>query len=113
MRKDALAFLPIALLIFSFFATAGSKASGQVSTGPASDTVKFTQYSDENVALKAVKAGDIDVYLYRIPLEQLSDVEKDPSLTVYDRDAGSYGLLINPAPSNDSNVLNPFQFREV
>jgi len=114
MRKEILAALPICLLILSAFANLGAPAYSQAPVkGPNVDSVKFTQYSDENIALKAVKAGDIDAYLYRIPLEIVSDVKKDPSLTVYDRDAGSFGLLLNPAPSRDANVLNPFQFREV
>jgi len=115
MRKGILAILPIGLLIFAAFASLGAPAYSQTSTtkGPNVDSVRFTQYSDENIALKAVKAGDIDAYFYRIPLEIVSDVKKDPDLTVYDRDAGSFGLLLNPAPSRDTSVLNPFQLKDV
>ncbi len=34
-------------------------------------------------------------------------------MKVYDRIAGSFGLLLNPAPSKDNNSINPFQFRQV
>src|ERR671920_1541631 len=35
------------------------------------------------------------------------------TLNVYDKTAGSLGLFVNPAPAADSNILNPFQFKEV
>jgi peptide/nickel transport system substrate-binding protein len=114
MRKGILAALPICLLILSAFVNLGVPAFSQTSLkGPNVESVKFTLYSDENIALKAVKAGDIDAYFYRIPLEIVSDVKKDPGLAVYDRDAGSFGLLLNPAPSKDGSMLNPFQFKDV
>lgn len=105
----------LCLLVFSFVSSTclSNPAYGQSQKGPVPDSVKFTQYSDENIALKAVKSGDIDAYLYRIPIELVGDAKKDPGLAVYDRDAGSFGLLMNPAPSNDSSILNPFQFRQV
>ncbi len=93
-------------------ATLGSSFE-QTIKGPNVDSVRFTQYADENIALRAVKSGDINAYLYRIPLEVVSDVKKDPSLTVYDRDAGSFGILLNPAPTKDNTTLNPFQIKQV
>ncbi|MDQ3873791.1 MAG: ABC transporter substrate-binding protein, partial [Thermoproteota archaeon] len=50
---------------------------------------------------------------FPIPIEAASDARNDPTLKVYDKTAGSLGLLVNPAPSSDPNILNPFQFREV
>jgi peptide/nickel transport system substrate-binding protein len=81
--------------------------------GPNVDTVKFIQYPDENIGLRAVQTGDIDTYFWNIPLELVSNAKKDPSLTVYDRQGGSFGLLLNPAPSKDDSILNPFQFKQV
>ena len=77
------------------------------------DTVRFIQYLDDNVALQEMKSGNLDTYFFRIPLETVSDVKADPNLKVYDRIAGSFGLLLNPAPSKDNNSINPFQFRQV
>src|SRR5207244_5958643 len=114
MRKGVLTILPICLLAFSTFVNVGLPAHAQpIVKGPNADNIKFIQYSDENIALKAAKSGDIDMYLYRLPLELVSEVRKDPALTVYDRDAGSFGLLFNPTTPNDKNVLNPFQLKEV
>jgi len=109
-----LTIVSICLLILSMLASAGLPPSfEQTIKGPNADSIKFTQYPDENIALQAVKSGDIDVYLYRIPIELVADTKKDPNVTVYDRDAGSFGLLFNPAPSRDSSVLNPFQIKQV
>jgi peptide/nickel transport system substrate-binding protein len=40
-------------------------------------------------------------------------VKADPNLKEYDRIAGSFGLLLNPAPSKDNNSINPFQFKQI
>src|SRR5881628_516977 len=89
MRKGVLTILPICLLAFSTFVNVGLPAHAQpIVKGPNADNIKFIQYSDENIALKATKSGDIDMYLYRLPLELVSEVRKDSALTVYDRDAG-------------------------
>jgi peptide/nickel transport system substrate-binding protein len=68
---------------------------------------------DGNVALQEIRAKNLDLYFFRIPLEQVSAVNNDPNLKVYEKSGGSFGLLLNPSPSTDPNILNPFQFREV
>ena len=68
---------------------------------------------DENLALEEVKSGTLDTYFSPIPAESANDARNDPRLKVYDKTAGSLGLFVNPAPAADSNILNPFQFREV
>jgi peptide/nickel transport system substrate-binding protein len=77
------------------------------------DTVRFTGYSNQNLALELVKQGKIAIYYFAIPLEVVSEMMNNPNVQIYDRTAGSFGLLFNPAPYNDSSVLNPFQIREV
>src|SRR6266516_28057 len=102
----------IGLLLFGVFLNIG--ASAQLPKKSAFvDTVRFIQYLDDNVALQEIKSGNLDTYFSRIPLETVSDVKADPNLKVYDRIAGSFGLLLNPAPSKDNNSINPFQFRQV
>ena len=63
--------------------------------------------------MQQVKAGNLDTYFYRIPLEVVSDVKTNPSLKIYERTAGSIGILLNPAPTKNPNTINPFQFRQV
>jgi len=114
MRRRIIVILAISLLAFSTIANSSLIGYSQkVAKGPSADSIKFVQYSDENIALKAVKSGDIDLYLYRLPLELVSDVRKDPALKVYDRDAGSFGLLFNPATPKEKDVLNPFEIKQV
>jgi peptide/nickel transport system substrate-binding protein len=80
--------------------------------GPYIDQATFIWRQDENLALEEVRAGDLDTYFFRIPLEAADDAKNDPRLKVYDRTAGSQGLFINPAPSGDGSTINLFQFRE-
>lgn len=77
------------------------------------DTVRFIGYSNQNLALELVKQGKIAIYYFAIPLEVVSEMINNPNVQIYDRTAGSFGLLFNPAPYNDSSILNPFQIREV
>ncbi len=78
------------------------------------DEIRFIHYLDENVALEDVKAGNLDTYYFRIPLEVASDIKSNPNVKTYDRISQSFELLINPAPSRkDTNTINPFEFKEV
>lgn len=85
----------------------------QVEKGPYVDQVTFIHREDENLALEDIKSGNLDAYYFKIPLESAADAKNDPRLTVYDRTAGSAGLLMNPAPSKDGSVLNPFSLKQV
>lgn len=102
----------IGLLLFGVFLNSGVRAQ-PLTKGTYLDGVRFIQYLDDNVALQDIKSGHLDTYFSRIPLESVSAVKADPNLKVYDRIAGSFGLLLNPAPSKDNNSINPFQFRQV
>jgi peptide/nickel transport system substrate-binding protein len=84
-----------------------------VNGGAYLDSIRFIQYIDGNVALEEIRSGNLDTYFFRIPLEQASSVYDDDNLNVYEKGGGSFGVLLNPAPSNSSKSLNPFQFREV
>lgn len=102
----------IYLLLAGIFLNTCVRAESPIK-GAYLDKIRFIQYLDDNVALQEVRSGNLDTYFSRIPLEALSNVKTDPSLKVYDRNAGTLGLLFNPAPSKDDNSINPFQFREV
>jgi peptide/nickel transport system substrate-binding protein len=90
-----------------------STENSNATKGSFADTVKFTRFSDQNTALESVKRGKIAIYYFAIPLEVVSEMMDNPNVRIYDRTAGSFGLLFNPAPYNDSSILNPFQIREV
>ena len=103
-----LALLSLVLLTPAFASAAQSNG-----TGAYIDGVRFIQYLDDNVALEELKSGNLDTYYFRIPLEAASEIKNIPSLKEYDKLSGSFGLLLNPAPSNDSGSLNPFSLKEV
>src|SRR3712207_4661803 len=81
--------------------------------GPFIDQARFIHRVDENLALEEVKSGFLDTYFFPIPQEAANNAKNDPRLKVYDKTAGSLGFFVNPAPAAGSNVLNPFQFKEV
>jgi peptide/nickel transport system substrate-binding protein len=98
----------------SVYADKLNGTSNNQTKGSFVDTVRFTRYSDQNVALEQVKQGKIAIYYFAIPLEVVSEMMNNPDVKIYDRMAGSFGLLFNPAPYNESSKsLNPFQIREV
>ena len=108
-----------ALLLLSVFLNCSdSKAvfaqTNEKKKGSFIDEIRFIHYLDENVALEDVKAGNLDTYYFRIPLEVASDIKSNPNVKTYDRISQSFELLINPAPSRkDTSTINPFEFREV
>jgi peptide/nickel transport system substrate-binding protein len=110
LKATALSLLLVIMLV-SGFALPGAFA--QTKKGAYVDEIRFIHYEDEDVALKQVKAGELDAYYFKIPLEVASDVKGDPRTKVYDRLAGSNVLLLNPAPAKDNDTLNPFSLKQV
>lgn len=103
-----LSLLPLVLLAPALATVAQSNG-----TGSHIDGVRFIQYLDDNVALEELKSGNLDTYYFSVPLEAASEIKNIPNLKEYDKLSGSLGLLLNPAPSNDSGTLNPFSLREI
>ena len=74
------------------------------------DSVKFTQYLDENTALEEVRNGNLDIYYERISSDRLEDQKSREGLKVFDSAGGSYSILVNPA---ESDKFNPFSIKSV
>jgi peptide/nickel transport system substrate-binding protein len=102
--------LIVALIVSTFTLT--GPAYSQTAKGPYIDQARFIYRPDGNLALEEIKNGNLDAYYFNIPLESADDAKDDPRLHLYDRTAGSMGLLVNPAPSSDGKTLNPFSSRE-
>lgn len=83
----------------------------QTGKGPYVDEIQFIHYLDESVAVQEVKAGNLDLYFFRMPLELVSANKNDPNVKVYESVGGSLSILLNPAP--DPNGLNPFSIHDV
>ena len=81
--------------------------------GAYTDNIQFIQYLDGNVALQEIREGNLDTYYFRIPVETVASISNDTNLKIYEKNAGSFGFLLNPAPSKNPNILNPFQFKEI
>ena len=93
-------------LLVSTHADKLNNTSADPKKGSFVETVRFIRYSDQNRALEEIKQGKIGIYYFAIPLEVVSEMMSNPSVQIYDRTAGSFGLLFNPAPSNDSGKSN-------
>lgn len=104
------ALLLASMLVSTFAAPA---AFAETKKGPYVDQIRFIHYEDENVALQQVKAGNLDTYYFKIPLEVAASAKSDTKVKVYDRIAGSNTLFLNPAPAKDKSTLNPFQLQKV
>src|SRR5688572_5975005 len=102
----------IFLLCVSMFTAVAPSFAQSPEKGPFVDEARFILRGDENIALEEVRAGTLDMYLFRIPLEAAADAARDPSIKVYPRSAGSIGVFVNPAPSLDDTKLNPFESRD-
>lgn len=98
-------------MIVSSFTTINALESSQ--KGAYTDNIQFIQYLDGNIALHDIQAGNLDTYFFRIPLETVTSISKDPNVKIYEKNAGSFGFLLNPAPSKNPNILNPFQFKDI
>lgn len=79
--------------------------------GSYTDQIIFIHYQDESVAVQEVKAGNLDAYFWRVPLELVSDLRDDPNVKLYETPGGRLSILLNPAPSDEG--LNPFSIRDV
>ena len=100
--------------LVSTHASIANNSAADPKNGSFVETVRFIRYTDQNRALEEIKQGKIEIYYFAIPLEVVSEMMSNPSVQIYDRTAGSFGLLFNPAPSNDRDKsLNPFQIKEV
>ncbi len=80
-------------------------------TGGYVDEIKFIRYSNENIAYQQVGEGNLDLYLFQIPLQLIEEAKKNANLKIYEKEGLSYGVVINP--TNSSQTFNPFSIREI
>ncbi|HEX7180047.1 MAG TPA: ABC transporter substrate-binding protein, partial [Nitrososphaeraceae archaeon] len=111
ISKLSLVLSLILIVIVSSFTTMNALESSQ--KGAYTDNIRFIQYLDGNTALRDIKAGNLDMYYFRIPLETVASISNDTNVKIYEKNAGSLAFLLNPATSKNPNILNPFQFEEI
>ena len=106
-----IALLLMLIVTVTLFTNLNALESGE--KGAYTDNIQFIQYLDGNVALQEIRAGNLDTYYFRIPVETVASISNETNLKLYEKNAGSFGFLLNPAPSKNPDILNPFQFREI
>lgn len=75
------------------------------------DEIVFSAVSSDS-AVSQLQAGAIDFYSFNLSSNTLQDI-KDAGLGYTASYGGNYGISLNPAVFNDSNVLNPFSNRKI
>jgi len=63
-------------------------------------------------AAAAVKAGDIDVYIFGMRAALVAPLKGDPTVALYTAAAAFNDIILNPAPT-DPACANPFSSREI
>ncbi|MGB9726942.1 MAG: ABC transporter substrate-binding protein [Nitrososphaeria archaeon] len=107
-RISAIAILTIFALTFL---TTIPISFAQAKTGPASDTIIFKRVPLD-VVPEALKAGDIDYYIYGLRPSQAIALRGVPGVDLYYAPAGLVDIVLNPAPYTDGR-LNPLSLKEV
>lgn len=113
-KNDIKRILAIAVLItfaLTFFTTITPLAFAQTKTGPASDAIIFKRVPLD-VVPEALKAGDIDYYIYGLRPSQAIALRTIPGIDLYYAPAGLVDIILNPAPYK-GDKLNPLSIREV
>ncbi len=80
-------------------------------TGGYIDELRFIRYSNPNIAYQETGNGNLDTYLFQIPLQLVEEAKKNPNLNIYEKEGLSYGFLLNP--SNNNQTFNPFSIKEI
>ncbi|MFZ0357166.1 MAG: ABC transporter substrate-binding protein, partial [Nitrososphaeraceae archaeon] len=111
ISKVALVLALILLVTVCSFTTLNALESSE--KGAYTDNIRFIQYLDGNTAVREIRSGNLDTYYFRIPLETVASISNDTNVKIYEKNAGSFAFLLNPAPSKNPNILNPFQFNEI
>lgn len=80
-------------------------------TGGYIDELRFIRYSNPNIAYQETGNGNLDTYLFQIPLQLVEEAKRNPNLNIYEKEGLSYGFLLNP--SNNNQTFNPFSIKEI
>lgn len=73
---------------------------------PRFKTVQITAYSDENLRVAALNAGDVDLIDY-VPWQSMDSIQANPNLSLYDSDGTFMHLMFNgtdASPFKDARI---------
>jgi len=108
-KKKAMACVLILSLMTMFFSALTTPV--YAATGPASDAIIFKRVPVD-LAAEALKAGDIDYYIYGLRPAQAEALVGVPDISIYYAPSGLVDIGINPAPA-PTGELNPLAIKEV
>src|SRR5215216_6964947 len=114
MKVFVIAFLFFVMLSSTYLNLinySSSSSATTTDTGGYVDEIKFIRYSNENIAYQQVGNGNLDLYLFQIPLQLIEEAKKNLNLKIYEKEGVSFGIVVNP--TNSSQTFNPFSLREI
>ncbi|MEM3872637.1 MAG: ABC transporter substrate-binding protein [Nitrososphaeria archaeon] len=109
--KRILAIAVLLTFALTFFTIITPSVFAQTKTGPASDAIIFKRVPLD-VVPEALKAGDIDYYIFGLRPSQAIALRTIPGIDLYYAPAGLVDIILNPAPY-DGDKLNPLSIKEV
>jgi peptide/nickel transport system substrate-binding protein len=111
MKKGIFFTVALLLIALSSLAIPVVLVDAQEDQQPVVDTIIFKSL-DQALAAPALKAGDIDFYIFQLAPDHLEPIVGDPDYAIYHAPSGVDGIGVNPAPSTDTE-FNPFEIRDV
>lgn len=103
----------LTMLIFLNLSISMSSMTTLVSaaSGPATEIIEFKRVPVD-LAAQALKAGEIDYYIFGLRPAQAEALKGEPDIVLYYAPAGLVDIVLNPAPA-PRGELNPLSIREV
>jgi len=101
----------VSLLLVSLMLLSIATSVVLAEQGPATEVIEFKRVPID-LAAQALKAGDIDYYIFGLRPAQAEALKGDPDIVLYYAPAGLVDIVLNPAPAKEGE-LNPLSIREV
>ncbi|MEM1607091.1 MAG: ABC transporter substrate-binding protein [Candidatus Bathyarchaeia archaeon] len=112
MRKMKIAIFLTMLMILNLLISTGSMTTLVLAvSGPATEIIEFKRVPVD-LAAQALKAGEIDYYIFGLRPAQAEALKGEPDIVLYYAPAGLVDVVLNPAPAPEGE-LNPLSIREV
>jgi peptide/nickel transport system substrate-binding protein len=111
MKKGTLLTIALMVIALTSLAVPMPFVAAQEEAQPVVDTIIFKSL-DQALAAAALKAGDIDFYIFNLAPNHIETIVDDPDVAIYHAPAGVDGIGVNPAPSTDTE-FNPFSIKDV
>ena len=112
MYKSRLVIISLLVALFAFSALLPAAPLAAQEYGPKTETI-VVKAVPQDLAMMALKTGEIDAYLFPVPPEMYIANAENPNINFLQAPAGINDFILNPAPYDDPDKLNPFISRKI